>query len=61
MAGIYRAYYELVHIDKSYLGKVSVFLIQDGIEKLKDEFIEQLSHVGLYDQEMLYKVAFDKI
>ena len=39
LAGIYRAYYELIEIDEKYKDRVSIFLIADGYDKLNDDFL----------------------
>jgi hypothetical protein len=40
LAGLYRAYYELVGMDKSYRNRVHICIIADGYEKLTIEFLK---------------------
>lgn len=49
LAGIYRAYYELLHWDSSYKNKVHVVLVADGYDKLTKEFLRKLESVGLFN------------
>ena len=48
LAGLYRAYYELLKYDKEYEGRVSIVLVADGIENVTAEFRESLARAGMY-------------
>ena len=50
LAGLYRAYYELLKYDKEYEGRVSIVLVADGIENVTAEFRESLARAGMYKQ-----------
>lgn len=58
LVGIFRAYYELVHMDETYKDRVSVYLICDGIDKVSDEFLAAASKAKIYDENRLKEKAF---
>lgn len=39
LAGVYRAYYELVEIDESFKNRCHVTIIADGYDKLEEDFL----------------------
>lgn len=50
LAGVYRAYYELVGIDESFKDKMHVMIIADGYEHLDEDFLMRCEHAGLYNE-----------
>jgi cellulose synthase/poly-beta-1,6-N-acetylglucosamine synthase-like glycosyltransferase len=51
LAGIYRSYYELVNIDESYLDRVHICIVSDGIDKLDPEkYLAKLETVGIHNR-----------
>lgn len=64
LAGIYRAYYELVSMDETYLDRYSIVIVSDGydvfnkIESVDENglrFAERLAMTGIYDEELAGK------
>ena len=53
LLGIYRSYFELVRKNKEYEGKVAVFIIADGYDKLSDEFLKACTKAGIFDINMM--------
>jgi chitin synthase len=51
LSGLYRAYYELLESDASYLEKVSICIIADGYDRLKTPFLEACAKAGIYDEK----------
>lgn len=49
MAGIYRAYYELVNWNKEYLNKVQVVIVADGYDRLGKDLLESFEGAGIYN------------
>ena len=45
-------------MDESYKDRVSVYLICDGIDKLKDDFLASATWAKLYDENWLKDKAF---
>lgn len=39
LAGIFRAYYELVGLDEEFLNNVHIVIVADGYDKLDEEFL----------------------
>lgn len=58
LVGIFRFYYEICHIDESYIDWVSIYLICDGIDRLSDDFLVCAKKAGLYDENKLREKAF---
>ena len=40
LAGVFRAYYELVNINEEYKDRVHVIIVADGYDKLSEEFLK---------------------
>uniref|UniRef100_A0A7S3J1J5 Chitin synthase n=1 Tax=Euplotes harpa TaxID=151035 RepID=A0A7S3J1J5_9SPIT len=53
LAGIYRAYFELVDIDKDYKDKVNIVIVADGIEKLPPDFKKAAKKAGFFDLDIM--------
>lgn len=49
LAGIYRAYYELISWDESYLNKVQIVMVLDGYDRLGPELLKSFEKIGLYN------------
>ena len=49
LIGVYRAYYELVEIDKNNLNKVQVVIVIDGYENLSQEDLMVYEKAGIYN------------
>ena len=58
LAGIFRAYYELVEISKRYKDKVNIIIVWDGVEQLgkqneiiylETKFKMQMKKAGIFD------------
>jgi hypothetical protein len=49
LAGVFRAYYELVDIDESYRDRVQVCILIDGYDKISENFLTQCEEAGLYN------------
>ena len=49
LAGVFRAYYELVDIDESYMDRVQICVIIDGYDKIGENFLQQCEDAGLYN------------
>ena len=50
LAGVYRAYYELVDIDESFLDRCHVTIIADGYENLDEEFLQRCEKAGIFNE-----------
>ena len=48
LAGIYRAYYELVNIDENFKDKVQIVVIADGYEILSESFLKWCEDAAIY-------------
>mgnify|MGYP007088258449 CR=1 FL=1 len=46
-------------MDESFKDWVSIYLICDGIDKVTDQFLESAKNAGIYDENWLWKRAFD--
>ncbi len=51
MLGLYRAYYELCEKDEAYVGRVGIFIIADGYDKLTPEFLRSCTEAGIFNVE----------
>lgn len=50
LAGVYRAYYELIKIDERYADRVQTCVIIDGYEKVTKEFLSACNKAGIYSE-----------
>jgi hypothetical protein len=50
MAGIFRAYYELVNINENFKDSVHVCIIIDGYDKIDENFLMQCEKAGIYNE-----------
>lgn len=50
LAGLYRTYYELIELDESFIDRISIFIISDGYDKLKDPFLDSAKEAGIYGE-----------
>ena len=64
LAGIYRAYYELVNINEEYKDKVQIVIIVDGYETLGEDFLKRCEDAAIYnfiEKSFLYLVFLIKM
>ena len=50
LAGIYRAYYELVNISEEYKDKIHIVIIADGYDKLNIDFLKRWEDAAIYNE-----------
>jgi cellulose synthase/poly-beta-1,6-N-acetylglucosamine synthase-like glycosyltransferase len=50
LAGIFRAYYELVSLDEDFLNNVHIVIVADGYDKLDEEFLMKCEKAGIYNE-----------
>mmetsp|Transcript_13049 Transcript_13049/g.15043 ORF Transcript_13049/g.15043 Transcript_13049/m.15043 type:complete len:187 (-) Transcript_13049:286-846(-) len=50
LAGIYRAYYEMIGINEKFENRVHICIIADGYDKLDEEFLIKCEKSGLYNE-----------
>ena len=55
LAGIYRAYYELVNIDENFKDKVQIVIIADGYEILSEDFLKRCEDAAIYRFKFSFK------
>ena len=48
LIGVYWNYYELLDMDGSMLGKVSVVIVADGLDWLHKDFLTKAKKAGIY-------------
>lgn len=48
LAGLYRAYYELVHWDEDFRNKVHIVIVIDGYDRINRETLEKMERAGIY-------------
>lgn len=49
LAGLYRAYYELVQWKEDYRNKVHIVIIMDGYDRVEQETLKKLERAGIYN------------
>jgi len=50
IAGVYRAYYELVGINEKFKDRVHIFIIVDGYDKITEDFLIRCEKAGIYNE-----------
>lgn len=50
LAGIYRAYYELVDIDENFKDRCHITIIADGYDKLDEPFLMRCEKAGMFNE-----------